>query len=807
MTMKKNILLWASMLSLSTHINATELSPVSNHSEKPDLQFSYLMTNIKAQASNTFMSTEPINLTFRLKAKPDEIGQLGRLYLVAKYQDKWYQKTAEGHWKIWDKTPTSLLPYQTKILEKEQKLLALKQETLPEGEFLVYAGYQTDASQPIFYHQTPASILVFNQDQAALHLVDNKELLTSYFAHGMARNGGFIRESDFSAATSTAADSTLVSQTNLQEIGVDEADRIKTDGQQLYVLESCKADAPKQCISSYDIQASPAKNSLLQKIEVGESLARNAGLYLANIDDKKQLIYHSDSSNGGMFNFWRYPYFWQNINTQIKIVDISQPDQMQTGIHITMDTSILSTRLIDGVLYVVTRKNPYFSLPNVGEIDAVEETTASDFSPTVPDDQTLESLLPTISFNNGEDPVPVVQAKDCYIPAQVSGKPVDNTIITITAIPLDNPQAHYSTCIAGSVDTFYMSTKALYLATSRYPSVMIGNELEFQPEEVEMTTEIHKFALEKGQLDYRGSGSVQGHLGWNADKQAFRMGEYKGVLRVATSHGNAWGSGERSTTQVSVLREMANTKQLEVISTLDNLGKPGERLFAARFIQDRGYLVTFKQTDPLYVLDFSTPEEPRILGELEINGYSDYLHPVGEHYLLGIGKDAVPNVNPDRGAWYQGVKLSLFDVSSADNLREVDSLVLGHRGTESAVLYDHHALAWLPSQDEENATLAIPLQLNQEKNHTSQDYSEPSAYYGWTHTGLYTLNINTGDNPAITLEGKLVTDTPPDVCHELGNYCSFAGQQTWNDRALIQDESIHYIHNNKVYSSEITDLE
>ena len=183
--------------------------------------------------------------------------------------------------------------------------------------------------------------------------------------------------------------------------------------------------------------------------------------------------------------------------------------------------------------------------------------------------------------------------------------------------------------------------------------------------------------------------------------------------------------------------------------------------------------MTFKKVDPLYVLDFTLPEQPKILGELEINGFSEYLHPIGENYLLGIGKDAIPEEGQDF-SWYQGVKLSLFDVSDGDNLREVDSLVLGKRGTHSAVLNDHHALAWLTSGD--SATLAIPLQLNDRKpNDNFQDISHPNAFYNWSHTGLYTFNINTGANPGIELEGKLITDTPPEICNLSGNHCSFYG--------------------------------
>ncbi len=812
--MKKNILLLMGCLGISAHVNSAVLEPIPNTSEETDASFTYSLTNTKAQLSNTYTTGEAINLQFTLNVKSEDVGKTGHLYLVALHNSRWYQKTAGGKWQRWDQQPNSLSPYLSKTLEKQEIIRALKENTLSKGEFLVYGGYQAGQDAPIFYNNTPASLLVFDQANAALHKVKNNSLLASYLAHGAVTNNGFPTRDDFSGSelsttlSTTASAFTSVSQTNLQENDVDEADRIKTDGQQLYVLESCEINSANQCISAYGIQASPASNTLLQKLDIKANNSYKAGMYLTEIDDKKHLIYQGDSSNYGIYNIWYSSYYWQNTQADIKIIDVSQADSMQVNTHITLDTAILSSRLIDGVLYLITRKNAYYVYPEiVRPVDTEEFPSDPIVSPAVPENQSIDDLLPTISFNDGAEKVPVLKATDCYIPNQVSGKPVDNTIITITAIPVDNPKAHYSSCIVGAVDTFYMSSKALYLATSRYPYNIEGNTINFAPESFAMSTEIHKFSLAEGALDYRGSGTVAGHLGWDANKQPFRMGEYQDVLKVATSKGNTWG--DSSTTSVSVLREAEEGQYLEEIAFIDNLGKPGERLFAARFIKNRGYLVTFKQTDPLYVIDFTEPEQPAVLGELEINGFSDYLHPIGDNYLLGIGKDAVPNENPDFGAFYQGVKLSLFDVSSAENLREVDSVVIGKRGTESAVLYDHHALAWLPSTEGDLATLAIPIQLNQEQSSYSypQDFSHPGAFYGWTHTGLYTFSINTGSNPGIEIAGKLIADTPPDECNQLGNYCSFRGQRVDNDRAVIQEETVHYIHNNAVISSAIADLE
>ncbi|MCK5828807.1 MAG: beta-propeller domain-containing protein [Methylococcales bacterium] len=809
--MKKNTLLLLGCFSVTTQANSISLVPILNDTESINPNITYNIKNLSDRRSNTFMTTEPIKLHFSVKVKKNDIGEEGSLYLVAHYRNKWYQKTIEQGWQLWDKKENSLLPFKNKRLRKEEKIIVLNDEILSSGEFLVYGAYKTNKEEHLYYNKIPASLLIFDKNKAALHQVESSSLLASYFAHGRKNNLGKMFtaiEADFSPTNTSSAGENSVSQTNIQEAGVDEADLIKTDGEYLYALEKCKNNINKQCITSYSIQASPANNTQLQQFNIGNNKSGLGNIYLSPINNKKHLIHLGNSSNIDQAYNWCFSNYWLDNQTDIKIVDVSQPKNMSVNMHITMDSHTISSRLINGTLYLITRKDSFFTHPE--DIAKPQDNPEGDtliFNPTIPKDQTIKDLLPTISFNDGADAAPVVQATDCYIPNKHSNKQIDNTIITITAIPLDNPKAHYSSCIAGTVDTFYMSTSALYLATSRHDYVVTGNDIKFVPELSEMKTEIHKFALAEGALDYRGSGSVEGHLGWSVDKRPFRMGEYNGILKIATSKGNSWGEST-STTRVSVLREATNDKKLEEIGFLDNLGKPDEQLFAARFIKDKGYLVTFKQTDPLYVLDFSQPEQPSILGALEINGYSDYLHPIGDNYLLGIGKDAIPSAaNPEQGAFYQGVKLSLFDVSSAKNLKEISSVIIGKRGTQSGVLFDHHALAWLPSNNNESATLAIPIQLNESKlNNQLTDYNDPSAYYGWTHTGLYTFNILTGETPNIKLQGKLISDIPPKECSESGNYCSFTGQYTHNDRAVIQNNTIHYIHNNTVLSSEISDL-
>ncbi len=213
-----------------------------------------------------------------------------------------------------------------------------------------------------------------------------------------------------------------------------------------------------------------------------------------------------------------------------------------------------------------------------------------------------------------------------------------------------------------NADTVYASPTSLYVATS-------GG---WQRDD----TSIHRFDL-TGDADtaYRASGQVPGDL-----LNQFALSEYKGVLRAATTE----GFSDNSQSHVTSLQARAG--RLEKIGQVSGLGR-GERIYAVRFIEDRGYVVTFRQVDPLYTLDLADPAHPRVRGELKILGYSAYLHPVGDHELLGIGQDASAE------GVRQGTQLSLFDVDDPANPKLLHKVALGEL-TSSEAEYDHHAFLW-----------------------------------------------------------------------------------------------------------------
>ncbi|RLA17685.1 MAG: hypothetical protein DRQ62_14690 [Gammaproteobacteria bacterium] len=743
----------------------------------------------------TFLSSDSIALSFDLHIAKEDIGYSSALYLVAKQGDKYFIRNTSQIWQAWD--TKQFIPAKELTLGTQEHINVLKDQRLVAGEYQVYAGYKTRNGN-IKYNQDPGTLVVFATDDYALQAVTQPEILRDYLYQGAINPAAIYYNyiGDFSPALSVMSasateSSTKTSGTTLQEIGVDEADRIKTDGELLFSLRSCATDIALSCLHSYRLQDSPATSSPLGSLQLSDATlnspyypAKPLGeLYLraANEASPRTLVW-LNTKNSWQTKSSTYPDWNAYDNqTQIKFINANNPEQFEIIDQLDIEGELLASRLVDGVLYLLSRKSSYYWPPYNIKDPAITIKPALDF------------FLPHVRENNAES-VALLDASQCYIPPQNSAKRNLSTLSTITAIPVNNPGLHQSRCIAGELETFYASSKALYFASSRYPYINNNDQLLYS--EPEQITEIHKFSLQDQDIAYRASGQVSGHLGWQQDKKSFRLGEYQDTLRVASSEGSSWGIDSR--TKITVLKEDTAKHTLDEISSISNLGKPGERLFAARFIGNRGYLVTFKKTDPLIVLDFTQPESPQVLGELEINGYSDFLQPLGDHYLLGVGKDAIDADSSSRDfAWYQGVKVSLFDVSNAENLREISSIIIGKRGTESTALYDHHGLTLL-ALDEQHYKLALPIELHETESDFYDYPNNPSAYYDWTHKGLYVFDITTDNNPDIRLEGKLISKSSDPY---------FAsGPNIFNDRAVIQNLTVHYIHDDQVVSSEIEHL-
>ena len=239
----------------------------------------------------------------------------------------------------------------------------------------------------------------------------------------------------------------------------------------------------------------------------------------------------------------------------------------------------------------------------------------------------------------------------------------------------------------------YASTKSLYVASQRFV-----RELD-TPDDIppRMTTEIHRFDIsDPGKTTYASSGTVPGFV-----LNQYALSEDRGVLRVASTEEPLWMGGDApardSESTVSVLREQGN--RLVTVGSVGGLGKT-ERIFAVRFIGDAGYLVTFRQVDPLFTLDLSDAEHPRVAGELTIAGYSAYLHPIGDGLLLGVGQDAT------EAGRRKGAQVSVFDVSNLAHPSRLYARALGSGFSTASAEFDPHAFLWWPKTD----TAVLPVQ-------------------------------------------------------------------------------------------------
>jgi len=620
-------------------------------------------------------------------------------------------------------------------------------------------------------------------------------LLNSY---GSTNNGysGYVTEAitssdaspsgGASAAADISASAAATSATNTQESSVDEADRLKTDGNYLYVSS---IDQPSVSIFKAETGAAP----LVKKYSIAtQNNALLSGFYLRDSEDQLLAISGDGAQSYPIADMWFSPYYWQNRQTELFSLDVSNPDIPSQQSKVTIDGHLINSRRIGSYLYLATRHTP---TPKGIVINPTSQADAV-LNRSLINNAGLNDLLPNYRINDGEA-ISLFDSGDCFVTDYNNANNQQSSIISVVAIDLDaaSPQPE-AKCFVGDAETLYVSEKALYLATTGYQYETTNGTSVYSGAP---TTEVHKFALAGTDVAYKGSTSVAGHLGWQQDLKPFRMSEYNDVLRIITYTGSQQSSVSSPARLYTVAEDNTNGT-LKVIGELPNasrpdpLGKPGEQIYASRFIGEKGYLVTFRMTDPLYILDLSNPADPFIASELQIDGYSDYLHPIGENYLLGIGKDAIAdtssgNVNGDgRGAWYQGVKLSLIDISNPSAPFEKEKIIIGGRGTETAVSQSHHALTTL--QDGNTLRMALPISLHDTQLESNPyDINNPRYYFDWTRDELYRLNIDTVNGDISVLESITSESNESGINY----YTRFE-----SDRSVMIGDEVYYLHKDEI---------
>ncbi len=640
-----------------------------------------------------------------------------------------------------------------------------------------------------------------------------KDALVAYF--NTLNSGPYYAEEDTIASPSDGGQnsesdsSSSVSDTNVQETGVDEADRIKTNGKSLFVLTNrdygvypvdggevaSSMPAPDgyygepNHIRVYDLEIENADTQLVSEFELSLDPEMNSdGMYLYNYDDTESLIVTSHSS-GYYSPYWYEPYSWGGYRSSLSRINVSDTANLKQTGSLEFSGSIISTRRIGKYLIVASRFFP--TIDGINYFPQSEKEKSE--NKVLIESLSINNLMPT--YESGGDKSLLTKPENCFVPESADSLGYNPDVISLVSYDLTNMSIADSLCFVGSTETIYASTQGVYLATTRYDwALNEDGTADYMDPDVE--TDIHAFSFASGGFSYDASGIVKGHLGWNFDRRPFRLSEKNGDLRVVSFTGDLQGG--KSPVRFTVLRD--NEGELQTLSSLPNdahpepLGKPGEQLYGSRFVGDRAFFVTFRATDPLYVLDLSDPTDPFVAGELYIDGYSDYLHPVTDDLMLGLGKDAIPDNSGDsgRGAWFQGVKISLIDISDPGNPKEINKKVLGKRGTESPALWAHHAFTYLPADGSRgNARFSIPISINESPSGYVGDAGKPWEWYGWTKSGLQLFEIDITSKTLIDAGFMEVAN------RESSDFYGVIG----NDRSVLASDSVFFLNNNRVFSS------
>jgi uncharacterized secreted protein with C-terminal beta-propeller domain len=492
-----------------------------------------------------------------------------------------------------------------------------------------------------------------------------------------------------SAPVTTVPDAADVSSTNVQEAGVDEPDLVKTDGRRLVTTAGGQ-------LRVVDLTAAQPK--LAGSLQVGNSYP-GGDLFLAG--DRvlvvrplvANVIYDApppvavDSGRGVSDQASARPIGGGIVEpkTAVTVVDIADPSAPKVVSELTIDGSLVASRMVDGVARLVLRTGPPnlpFLFPSGSEESVAVATEANRKAVA---GSTLDDWLPGFT-QDGDAERRLTDCRDVRRPEVFSGV----GMLSVVTVDAEDPRPGPGATVVGAGETVYASAQHLFVTSTAWQQPdPAGAATTVPPKPATTSTDIHAFDIhDKVRTGYLGSGRVSGRL-----LSSFSMSELDGALRVATT--------DDATMESAVTVLEVTDGPLTELGRVGGLGK-GERIYAVRFLADRGYVVTFRQTDPLYVLDLADPKAPVVRGELKLNGYSAYLHPVGEHRLLGIGQDAT-----DQGR-VQGTQLSLFDVSDPANPKRLANAVVTQSRSEAE--FDHHAFLWWPKA----GLTVVPVQSYQD---------------------------------------------------------------------------------------------
>lgn len=421
--------------------------------------------------------------------------------------------------------------------------------------------------------------------------------------------------------------------TNEQVDGVSEADVVKTDGEYIYI---CNSKSRKINV----LKAEGKDSKIISEIEFDSDVCFCQDMYLEG--DKLVLVNDIERENA-----INSVLDSEKSVSRVEVYDISDPEKPKKLGMTTIDGYLTTTRMVGDMIYVITDDDFRYK---EGDIDK------------------------QISYINGEK----IEANDIYT-CEGKGNANFDGLLNIVSIDINNPSKAVDNLSMLSYSSMvYVSNENIYIIKSEYEPVygMSNPDVEGKSDDVEVfvesidvapfitKTDITKISYKDGKLEILANGSVKGEL-----KDQFCIDEYEGNLRVISSL-------EKSNS-VYVL-----DNDLKVLGQIDNIAED-ERVYSARFDGKIGYFVTYRETDPVFSVDFSDVKNPKLLGELKLPGFSEYLHIWNDSLMLGIGEE-----EQEDGRLL--LKVSMFDVSDKGNMKEVDKIVLPYEYSEA--LYNHKSI-------------------------------------------------------------------------------------------------------------------
>ena len=585
--------------------------------------------------------------------------------------------------------------------------------------------------------------------------------------------------------------STEYSSTNIQVQGVNEADIVKNDGRYIYTIVGSNVVI---------VDAYPADHAKILS-EIGINGTPSEIL----VDNDRLVIFGSRSGYElytGVICI-RAPcpgsYYYKTFIDVYDITDRSNPVLVK---NITMNGNYFDSRMIGDNVYAVIN-NPVqlyndrpIQLPVIETDGIAKEIAAVDiYYFDYPDTSYQFTTILSLNVNTGatdEKTYMMGYTQDMFVsmnniyityqkrvgPLYILNKMIDDVILP--NVPNDLKAEIIK--IRDSSLSVYDKESAVQDALNKYSESFSGDEkaefakrlqdkiTEFQKsmqKEMEKTV-IHKIAIADGKIDYKVQSEVPGNV-----LNQFSMDEYDGKFRIATTTEQWSGSSKNN---LYVLDE-----SMKIIGKVEDLAS-GERIYSVRFVGTRAFMVTFRQIDPLFVIDLSDSADPKVLGFLKIPGVSDYMHAYDENHIIGVGRDAT-----DEGRII-GVKLSLFDVTDPTNPREISKYAIGDRGTSTPVTYDHKAFLF----SKEKNLLVIPISLY-EKTNASQEWPQ------FTWQGVFVFNIDLENGFVVTGKVTHNNETAIEV------YYPYYGASI--TRSLYIDNVLYTISNRMIKANSLDDMQ